>query len=237
MTAHYDPLKHSAARVEAIALPASDRPSSLHLPAASAGLYAGGLKRALDVVAVLVTAPASAVVILVLALVVMLAGGRPFYFQDRVGRGGRVFRLWKLRTMVPDADARLEAHLAADPAARAEWDRTQKLKDDPRITPVGRLLRKTSLDELPQLWNVLRGDMSLVGPRPMMLCQKTLYPGQAYYRLRPGITGPWQVSARNESSFADRARYDAEYLEGLSFVSDLRLLAATVRVVFRSTGC
>jgi lipopolysaccharide/colanic/teichoic acid biosynthesis glycosyltransferase len=236
MTAHYDPLKHSAARVEAIAFPASDRSSALHRPAEAGGLYAGGFKRALDVVAVLVTAPASAAVILILALLVLMAGGRPFYFQDRVGRGDRVFRLWKLRTMVPDAEARLEAHLAADPAARAEWDRTQKLKDDPRITPVGRILRKTSLDELPQLWNVLKGDMSLVGPRPMMPCQRTLYPGQAYFRLRPGITGSWQVSARNESSFADRARYDAEYLARLSLATDLRLLAATVRVVFRSTG-
>jgi len=173
---------------------------------------------------------------MVLALAVLLQGGRPFYRQDRVGQGGRIFRLWKLRTMVPDAEARLEAHLAASPEARAEWDHCQKLKDDPRITPLGRLLRRSSMDELPQLWNVLRGDMSLVGPRPMMPCQQPLYPGQAYYALRPGITGPWQVSARNESGFADRARYDADYLSRVSFATDLRLLAATVRVVLRSTG-
>ena len=97
--------------------------------------------------------------------------------------------------MVVDAERRLAEHLAGDPAARAEWDTTQKLKNDPRITPIGRLIRKSSLDELPQLWNVLRGDMSLVGPRPMMPDQTALYPGRAYYALRPGLTGFWQICA------------------------------------------
>ena len=138
--------------------------------------------------------------------------------------------------MVHNADASLEMHLAADPAARAEWDLTQKLKNDPRITRFGRILRKSSLDELPQLWNVFRGDMSLVGPRPMMPSQSSLYPGQAYYRLRPGITGMWQVSARNESSFAERAGFDADYDNTISFKTDMGLLWATVRVVLRGTG-
>jgi lipopolysaccharide/colanic/teichoic acid biosynthesis glycosyltransferase len=101
---------------------------------------------------------------------------------------------------------------------------------------MGRLLRKSSLDELPQLWNVLVGDMSLVGPRPMMPAQQVLYPGRAYFRLRPGITGPWQVSHRNETTFAARAGFDAEYERDLSFVTDTRLLFATVRVVLRATG-
>ena len=199
--------------------------------------YGGFAKRALDVLIVLLASVPILLLIGSLALVVMLQGGRPFYVQERVGRGGRIYKMWKLRTMVPGADAVLEAHLADNPAARAEWDLSQKLTRDPRITRFGRMLRKSSLDELPQLWNVLIGDMSLVGPRPMMPDQQTLYPGLAYYRLRPGITGPWQVSDRHRSAFADRARFDAGYERDLSLGHDLRLLAATVRVVRRATGC
>ncbi len=138
--------------------------------------------------------------------------------------------------MVPDAEMRLQACLAEDPKARAEWDATQKLKDDPRVTRMGRFLRKSSLDELPQLWNVLRGDMSLVGPRPMMLSQRAMYPGTAYYALRPGITGFWQVSERNDCEFAQRARFDADYQSRVSFLVDLTILMRTVRVVLRATG-
>ncbi|PIL21960.1 hypothetical protein P775_01855 [Puniceibacterium antarcticum] len=144
--------------------------------------------------------------------------------------------MWKLRSMVHDADSQLEAHLAADPLARAEWDRSQKLRHDPRITRIGRLIRKTSLDELPQLWNVFSGDMSLVGPRPMMPEQRKMYPGTAYYELRPGITGLWQVSVRNESSFAERAVFDTDYLHRVSIKTDILVLLRTVRVVFHGTG-
>ncbi|MFN6978425.1 MAG: sugar transferase, partial [Gemmobacter sp.] len=119
----------------------------------------------------------------------------------------------------------------------AEWDRTQKLRHDPRITPLGHLLRRSSLDELPQLWNVLTGDMSLIGPRPMMVDQKPLYPGRAYYALRPGISGPWQVSDRNATAFADRAGYDERYFRDLSLGTDLRLILATFGAVARGTGC
>ena len=199
-------------------------------------LYRNGLKRLMDVCVILLTAPMTLSVIFLLAVIVAINGHSPFYSQSRVGRGGRVYTMWKLRSMVHNADASLEMHLAADPAARAEWDLTQKLKNDPRITRFGRILRKSSLDELPQLWNVFRGDMSLVGPRPMMPSQSSLYPGQAYYRLRPGITGMWQVSARNESSFAERAGFDADYDNTISFKTDMGLLWATVRVVLRGTG-
>jgi lipopolysaccharide/colanic/teichoic acid biosynthesis glycosyltransferase len=195
------------------------------------------LKRALDIVLVLVAAPVVVPFVALLALLVSREGGKPFYTQDRVGKGGRIYRMWKLRSMVVDADSKLAAYLAENPAARAEWDHSQKLRRDPRITRLGAFLRRTSLDELPQLWNVLRGDMSLVGPRPMMPSQKTLYPGEAYYMLRPGITGLWQVSARNESGFAARASYDSEYDRTLSFATDFRLLVATLRVVRRGTGC
>ena len=104
------------------------------------------------------------------------------------------------------------------------------------MTTIGKLLRRSSLDEIPQLWNVLKGDMSLIGPRPMMLCQQALYPGQAYYELRPGMTGSWQVSERHTSDFSERAEYDDVYGRNLSFRNDLRILAATVSVVCRGTG-
>lgn len=193
-------------------------------------------KRVFDLALVLVSAPLVIAFLLPLVLLVAANGGRPFYCQMRVGRNGRSYRMWKLRSMVPNADALLEAHLESCDAARQEWERDQKLKNDPRVTPIGRILRKASLDELPQLWNVLRGDMSLVGPRPMMVEQRRLYPGRDYYMLRPGITGPWQVSARNDSSFADRALYDSSYSRELSLSTDLRLLGATIGVVCGGTG-
>lgn len=198
--------------------------------------YRGGLKRVLDVALVLLALPVVLPLVLLLALLAASDGHAPFYSQIRVGRGGRSFRIWKLRSMVPQADALLAAHLAADPAARAEWDRFQKLARDPRITRVGALLRKTSLDELPQLLNVLKGDMALVGPRPMLPGQQALYPGAAYYALRPGLTGAWQVSARHTSSFEDRAAYDADYARTLSLTEDLRIIAQTLAVVLAAKG-
>jgi lipopolysaccharide/colanic/teichoic acid biosynthesis glycosyltransferase len=200
------------------------------------GLYRSGLKRALDLFLILATAPLTVPVILVLAALVALEGGKPFYTQFRVGRNGKLFRMWKLRSMVQDADTRLAAHLASDPAAQGEWETTQKLKNDPRITRFGRLLRKTSLDELPQLFNVLNGSMSLVGPRPMMVGQQCLYDGRAYYNLRPGITGLWQISDRNDCNFSDRARFDNAYHRDMSLLTDLRILFRTVSVVLRGTG-
>lgn len=210
-------------------------PRSLKLSENST-LYASGLKRVLDVMLVLLTAPFWLPVVALFALLVATDGHTPFYRQERVGKGGRSFWIWKLRTMVIDADAKLEAHLAANPAARAEWDATQKLKCDPRITTVGRILRKTSLDELPQLFNVLSGDMSLVGPRPMMLCQRDLYDGASYYALRPGLTGLWQVSARNDSRFSDRVKFDNTYAATVSLSTDVSVLMRTVGVVVRGTG-
>ena len=147
-----------------------------------------------------------------------------------------MFGIWKIRTMVSDADAQLEAHLAADPDAAREWHSTQKLKRDPRVTRVGRFLRKTSMDELPQFWNVLTGEMSLIGPRPMMVEQAELYPGRAYYALRPGITGPWQVSDRNDTTFAARAQYDQAYYDGLSLGVDASIFLRTFAVILLCTG-
>ena len=200
-------------------------------------LYEGFGKRALDVtlagLALLLALP----VLLALVLALWIEGGKPVFVQRRLGRDGRVFRMFKLRTMVLDAESRLATCLAEDPLLRAEWDRTQKLKADPRITPLGRLLRKTSLDELPQLINVILGDMSLVGPRPMLPEQLPLYRHPAsYLRLRPGLTGLWQVTARNEESFDLRAAIDHRYAQKVSLGRDLGIMAATFGALWRATG-
>lgn len=199
--------------------------------------YAKGLKRLLDITLVLLSAPIVVPVVLVMALLVSLDGHSPFYTQLRVGRGNKNFRIIKMRTMVNGASDLLAERLKNDPAIRAEWDATQKLKNDFRITWIGRFLRKSSLDELPQLFNVLRGSMSLVGPRPMLPEQRAMYPGRSYYRMRPGITGLWQISDRNNCDFSDRAVFDTEYERVLSLKTDIKILIGTVGVVAHGTGC
>ncbi len=200
------------------------------------GLYRNFFKRVFDVSAILLAAPVVVPLVIVSAALVAMDGGSPFYTQTRVGYHGKRFRMWKLRSMVCDADARMEDYLAANPDARVEWDTTQKLKADPRITPLGKVIRKCSLDELPQLWNVLVGDMSLVGPRPMMISQQQIYPGLAYYALRPGITGYWQTADRNRTTFEARAEFDDAYEAEVSLKTDLKVLIATVGVVVHATG-
>lgn len=238
MTIHYTRLTHGPMRGPQTGTSARSAAARAVEPLTSvARFYQASGKRALDLVLTVLALPLVVPLVAVLAIIIAARdGANPFYSHPRLGRKGRVFRFWKLRTMVPDAEACLEAHLASCPEARSEWDHAQKLRHDPRITRFGAFLRKTSLDELPQLWNVLKGDMSLVGPRPMMLDQRPLYPGEHYESMRPGITGPWQVMARNNSSFAERARFDAHYHTRVSLVTDLRLLLATVGVVLRGTG-
>ena len=197
-------------------------------------------KRLFDLAVILFMAPVVLPLMLCIFLSVALSGGRPLFSQMRIGRDGRVFRCWKFRTMIPDADAALVRILREDSDLAEEWRRTQKLRLDPRITRFGRILRKTSLDELPQLWNVLCGTMSLVGPRPFLPGQKNLYLGDRrdadYYRMLPGITGLWQVSRRNKGSFAERATYDADYRNMLGFWADVSILVRTVFVVMRASG-
>ncbi|WP_299356642.1 sugar transferase [uncultured Shimia sp.] len=200
------------------------------------GFYVGVGKRLLDCILIILSLPIVLPLIGVFAFLVAVNGSSPFYWQQRVGRGGRHFSILKLRTMIDDADEALASYLRVNPKARREWELKQKLCHDPRVTKVGHILRKTSLDELPQLWNVFKGDMSLVGPRPMMVDQKDLYPGELYYELRPGITGLWQVSDRNDTSFADRATFDNKYYCDVSLGMDLSLLARTIGVVLRGTG-
>ena len=193
-------------------------------------------KRLVDITLIVLMAPPVFLVVAILALCVTLDGKSPFYLQRRVGKNGKEFNMWKLRSMIPNADRALAQYLADNPEAKAEWDRDQKLRNDPRITRFGRFIRRTSLDELPQLFNVLKGDMSLVGPRPMMCEQRVMYPGSEYYAMLPGITGYWQISVRNESSFRDRAQFDAAYFRDLSFGTDIKVLLAAFAVVVNATG-
>jgi len=193
-------------------------------------------KRSFDILVTLAVAPFVLVIVGILALLVRLDGGSAFYRQPRLGKDGRVFTIWKLRTMIPNAEQRLQEYLNENAAARVEWDRTQKLRNDPRITALGWYLRKYSADELPQLLNVFLGQMSLVGPRPMCPDQRLQYPGIAYFDMRPGITGLWQISERNGCSFAERAMYDTRYAGIRSFATDMWILAMTPLVVLRGTG-
>ena len=178
--------------------------------------------------------------LLILLTIVVFAqdGAAPIYRQTRLGRGGRTFDCLKFRSMVPRAQERLEALLVSDPQARLEWEADHKLRNDPRITPLGRFLRKTSLDELPQLFNVLAGDMSLVGPRPIVQAEAARYGLylQHYFRVRPGITGVWQVSGRNDVSYRRRVACDVLYARRRSVVRNVMIIAATIPAVLQSRG-
>jgi lipopolysaccharide/colanic/teichoic acid biosynthesis glycosyltransferase len=198
-----------------------------------------GLKRAIDLVITLALLIASAPVWVVIAVAISLDGGPIFFGHRRITRGGRTFGCLKFRTMVPNAGARLQDLLRRDPAARAEWETSQKLRSDPRITRVGRLLRAWSLDELPQLLNILWGDMSLVGPRPVVQQELDEHYGpaaRAYLAVRPGLTGAWQVSGRSSTSFAYRVRLDEAYVSRPSLRTDCAIMLKTVRVVLLRDG-
>ena len=193
-------------------------------------------KRVLVVTGALVLIAFLLPLFLTMATLIRLDGGSWLYAQKRLGEGGRHFTLWKLRSMVPDAERMLAEHIASDAGARTEWEANQKLTRDPRVTSIGRILRKYSLDELPQLFNVLCGDMSLVGPRPMMIDQESLYPGLVYAGLRPGLTGLWQISKRDDATFAARARFDAAYAAKLSLGEDFRIAFLTLGYFVRGRG-
>jgi UDP-galactose-lipid carrier transferase len=174
----------------------------------------------------------------ILAALVAKDGGSAFFGHTRIGQNGRKFKCYKFRSMVPNADKVLRELLERDPVARAEWDKDFKLKHDIRVTRIGSLLRKTSLDELPQLWNVLRGDMSLVGPRPVIEMEIERYGEDAAYYLlaKPGITGLWQVSGRNDTDYARRVFLDAWYVKNWSLWYDVSILFKTVSVVLKRDG-
>ena len=196
-------------------------------------------KRLVDIVVAGVALLFVAPLILGIALLIrMQDGSRAFYSQKRYGLNGETFNCFKLRSMVPDAREQLESLLASDPAARAEWDETQKLTNDPRITALGNFIRKTSIDELPQLYNVLRGDMSLVGPRPIVESEIVRYGEsfRAYCSVRPGITGLWQVSGRSDTTYPQRVATDVEYVRTRSFWGDIKIMLMTVPAVLISKG-
>ncbi|CAO4167737.1 Bacterial sugar transferase domain-containing protein [Methylorubrum aminovorans] len=197
------------------------------------------VKRALDV------SVAALVLFLLLPLLVVLCGvifasdgEAPIFRHQRIGRNGRRFGCLKFRSMVVDGDRVLQDHLARNPAARAEWHETQKLTDDPRVTPLGRVLRKTSLDELPQLINVLKGEMSLVGPRPIVEAEVERY-GSAFaicFSVTPGVTGQWQVSGRSDCTYAERVALDLQYATQWRLSQDLSILVRTVPAVLAQRG-
>jgi lipopolysaccharide/colanic/teichoic acid biosynthesis glycosyltransferase len=202
------------------------------------GLYPLVVKRGVDVTICLLLLPVALPLIGLLWLAVRVEGYPAIYGHRRVGRGGRIFTCWKIRTMVPDADARLDMLLATNPAAAQEWAVHGKLLKDPRVTRTGHFLRRSSLDELPQLWNVLRGDMSLVGPRPVTEAEMVHYEASrhAYLTMRPGLSGIWQVSGRNRVGYAQRVELDAAYARTVSLSLDLRILIRTLAVVLARTG-
>ena len=205
------------------------------------GLLARGCKRLFDLASVVVILALFWWAIIGVAIAVRLTTGSPvIYGHKRIGRNGREFACYKFRSMVPNADEVLAHLLAANAEARDEWNRDFKLKDDPRVTRVGRFIRKTSLDEFPQLWNVVMNDMSIVGPRPVVLKELDhYYTGNSrehYVSVKPGLTGPWQVSGRSDMEYAERVELDRSYVRSWGLWSDFMIVMRTVSVMFKSKG-
>ncbi|MFN7055060.1 sugar transferase [Hyphomonas sp.] len=196
-------------------------------------------KRVLDVTIAVVALIFVAPVLLTVGILIRLQDGEKAIFpHTRYGMNGRTFKCLKLRSMVPDAAERLQALLESDPAAKREWDETQKLTHDPRVTPLGKFIRASSIDELPQLINVIRGDMSLVGPRPISMSERSRY-GEGfadYCSVRPGITGKWQISGRSNVSYPERVAMDVTYARTRTFWGDVMIMLKTVPAVLFSVG-
>ncbi|AUR01101.1 sugar transferase [Phaeobacter inhibens] len=202
------------------------------------GLYAMIGKRLLDILLALILFPVLSPVIALLWMISRRDGGPGFFGHTRIGKDGTPFTCWKIRTMIHGAEDVLAEHLKTDAKAAREWARDRKLSRDPRITNLGLFLRRSSLDELPQIWNVLRGDMSFVGPRPIVRCELSKYGSAApiYLSQKPGITGLWQVSGRNDVSYEDRVSFDIDYLERRTFSFDIKLILLTGLSVIGRTG-
>jgi undecaprenyl-phosphate galactose phosphotransferase len=197
-------------------------------------------KRCFDIIFSLCTLLFGTPLFLIIAIAVWITSPGPAVFsQERVGRGGRLFRCYKFRTMHVDADERLQQLLATHPEMRAEWEHRQKLQYDTRVTRIGAFLRRSSLDELPQFWNVLKGDLSVVGPRPLLLDEvreRLNHKAAKILSVRPGLTGLWQVSGRSNTSYEKRIELDEEYIERYSFWLDLKLIAKTIPAMIFSKG-
>lgn len=202
-------------------------------------VHSSVLKRAMDLVmAFTVLAFLSPLLLIVYAMIKIFDPGPALFHQLRVGRDGRTFTVYKFRTMRIDAQERLDELLARDPAAAAEWAEFQKLKNDPRVTVLGRFLRKSSLDELPQLLNIVRGEMSIVGPRPVTSAEVHRYGAEYpfYTAVRPGVLGLWQVKGRNKLTYPERVAYDVQYVKTWSIWQDIKILFMAVPVVLLGLG-
>jgi exopolysaccharide production protein ExoY len=208
--------------------------------AGPARVVGGAFKRGFDISVALTAIILLLPMFCVIALAIKLGDRGPiFYRHRRIGLGGASFDCLKFRSMVVNGDEVLSRHLAANSAAAREWEETRKLKKDPRITPLGAAMRKTSLDELPQLLNILKGEMSFVGPRPIVTAEVSKY-GDAighYLAARPGLTGPWQVSGRNDADYSIRVALDRDYVDDWTFWRDVSIIAKTARVVVTARGC
>ncbi|MEG9437683.1 sugar transferase [Edaphobacter sp. HDX4] len=197
------------------------------------------LKRCVDVALILLFSPVVLLVIGIVAVLVVISSPGPvFYSHRRIRRHGAFFSMWKFRTMCVNSAEVLEEYLAAHPVARKEWNKTHKLRHDPRITRIGSFLRRYSLDELPQFWNVLAGHMSLVGPRPIVAAEVEKYADcfECYCRVKPGLTGLWQVSGRSELDYDQRVALDCEYVNRWSLRRDMKILLKTAVVVLKQDG-
>lgn len=198
------------------------------------------LKRTFDLLFALGALSILAPLLLVIALLIRLTSRGPIlYAQERVGRGGRPFRCYKFRTMHPDAEERLSHLLASNPKLQREWEQSHKLKEDPRTTRIGRLLRRYSLDELPQFWNVLRGDLSVVGPRPLVREEVVSHFGRKAVRtlcVRPGLTCLWQILGRSDLTYPERVALDEKYARSPSLLLDLKIIAKTIPALITSRG-
>ena len=196
-------------------------------------------KRIIDIILILLSLPVTLPILGLLSLLVMMSTPGPiFYSHRRIGRNGAFFSMWKFRTMCENSAEVLDEYLARHPQARAEWSRTHKLRYDPRVTRIGRLLRRYSLDELPQLWNVMAGKMTLVGPRPIVAAEVEKYgDGFRYYRrVKPGLTGLWQVSGRSQLTYPQRVQLDCDYVERWSMRRDFVILLRTFLSVVNQDG-
>lgn len=194
-----------------------------------------GIDLAAGVILLLLLAP---LMLLIAALIRAGDGGPAIFKQARIGRSGKSFRCWKFRTMATNADDALQQLLASDPVAAQEWAESQKLTHDPRITPVGAFLRRSSLDELPQLFNIIAGEMSFVGPRPIVAAERERY-GEAFthcFSVPPGLTGLWQISGRSDCSYATRVSLDSQYASEWHLLLDAKILVKTVPAVLMQRG-
>jgi exopolysaccharide production protein ExoY len=195
-------------------------------------------KRVFDIVFTISILPIVTSLILLLGILIKAEGGSIFYGHTRLGRNKVQFKCWKLRTMIPNAEQKLKDYLDKNQDQKEIWETTYKLPNDPRVTKIGKLIRKLSFDELPQFWNVLIGDMSIVGPRPVTQKETELY-GSSFdiiSRVKPGITGLWQVSGRNDITYTNRIELDLDYVKNQTFIGDVKIVLLTIRSILLGTG-